>query len=147
MYLYIRSMSEVKHEIYRKIVDQSDMIVEHLMKILLFPNSEYIHHWQSEIYSFLPRVKKLRNTKKWPSKKFILEALSTNNDMLDTFIWQSIEEESELTPEYLDAEDALPYIEEYMDWLADQLSSHGGASPEGVRQKLEEIRQKRIASI
>lgn len=139
MYIYIRSMSEAQTEIYRDIRNASDKITEHILKILMYPDSPYVDHWMHEIWAFLHIVKKLKGRNKWPKASFIKKALSTGNDMIPQFIMLVTDEESELDPIWVDSNDALKCIEQYQDWLASELSSSGIVVQSSVKSKLKEI--------
>lgn len=139
MYIYIRSMSEAQAEIRRSIVSHSCELVKHIIKLILYADSDCVHHWQSEIYSFLNTVQKLKGKNRWPSAKFIKEALSTWNDSLDTLTWQVIEEEDELVPLSASQEKISAVVNGYQDWLATQLATKGAISPKESRAELDKL--------
>lgn len=142
MKMYIFAMSEYKKEIYRKLTSASEQINEHIIRLLLFPHCKYENHWKNEIYSFLFRIDRLKGKNKWPSAKFIKEALAVHNDILQNYVLPVIEQESEFTAANIPLSTIEAAINEYQDWLADNLSKSGIVSLADVHTKLDEILKK-----
>lgn len=64
-------MAYTKQHIFAQLDRQKDKIIEHLLLCLLY-NKTYkstIHHWESEINSFLNQSWKLKSTNKYPTSK------------------------------------------------------------------------------
>ena len=141
MYVYIRAMSEAQAEVYRKITDATPKIVEHFVKLTLYPNSRDCNHWKQEIYNFLNSVPKLRNNNKWPKAKLIIKALSIYNDSIDNFIERATEDygsqQSSLTLNEIES-----WLKDYENWLADKLSEKGFVRSVDVYAKLDEMLNK-----
>ena len=135
MYLYIRAMSESQAEIYRKVSDKADTILEHIIKLMLYPNSPSCDHWKAEIYAALNRVQKLRNNNKLPKAKLIYKALSSYNDVADNIINQ-VKQTEDLTPSGMDAYDVVSVAECYQRWLSEKLSQEGAVVPNDVFDEL-----------
>ena len=139
MYIYIKSMSEHQSEIYRNLTSVSRQINLHIIKILLYPNCEYVDHWMHEIWSFLFDVDKQRNTKKWPKESFLKKSLSTHNDLIEQYVDIVIDEESFLEPRELDYNEIKRCIEDYYSWVAEELSKNGRIRQSETKTKLKEI--------
>ena len=123
MYIYIRAMSESQIEIYRKISDVSGELASHIIKLILYPHAQEVNHWKKEVYAFLNRVPKLRNTKKLPKASLILKGLQVYNDMVDSLIYQVTESEKDLVPVDVSEEYVLNALVSYQRWLANELST------------------------
>lgn len=136
MYLYIRSMSESKNKIYSDIASASKQIDQHIIRLMLYPNSSYRDHWMHEIWTLLHDVDTLKSTHKFPKKSFIFNALSVHNDILKNYVKLVVSEEEDLEPSYIDLDDLLNVVESYQDWLSEKLSSEGVALQKDVKSKL-----------
>lgn len=142
MRIYIRAMSEERQEIRRGLVNTSDQIVLHLVKLMLFSDTEYVHHWMQEIYAFLHRIKKVKGKNKFPDYKFIKEALSTNNDVIPSIISEAKTVEPELTPNTTSVSSIEAAVEFYIDWISTELSTGGYVELDDVVGILEEMLKK-----
>lgn len=142
MYIYIRAMSESQTEIYRRVSDKAANILEHLIKVIEYPDAQEVNHWKQEIYSFLNDVKKLRGTNKLPKSKLIFKGLSVSNDMIDKFIGRVHRTYINYQPRNNSAAFILNCVEEYQHWLSDKLSTEGLVYSDEVYAKIDEISQK-----
>ena len=132
-------MSEAQSKVYDNIASHSAEMNKHIMKLLFYPDSQYVSHWQHEIYSFLNSVPKLKNNNKFPKVDLILKALSIYDDMIDAFIEPVQDEESELTPCNIPLPKIESAIQKYHNWIATELSSKGVVSQSAIRSKLTEL--------
>lgn len=139
MYIYIRAMSESQSEIYRKISDKADTILEHIIKLMLYPDASSCDHWKAEIYAALNRVQKLRNNNKLPKPALIYKALSSYNDVTDNIIKQVKRSEKEVSSADVSAEAIVKVAEEYQHWLSDALSRDGFVAPDDVFEELHKL--------
>ena len=139
MYKLILGISEYQNKIYDKLTTASEHIDEHIIKLLYYSDSSYVEHWKAEIFAFLHKIDKLKGRNKWPKSKFIKEALSTHNDMLHEYGLLVKEEESELAPRYISDDTILLAVNDYQNWLAEQLSIKGIVLHSEVCAKLDEI--------
>lgn len=132
MYIYIRAMSEAQSEVYRKITDKTPLIVEHFVKLCMYPDSRDCNHWKQEIYSFLNTVPKLRNTKKYPKSSLIMKALTIYNDSIEGFIRRVTKKYGTDNVSMLSGTDIENRLRLYQTWLADVLSSEGFAEDDEI---------------
>lgn len=143
MYIYIRSMSEAQSKIYDRLTSHVDELDKHIIKLLLYPSSQYVSHWQHEIYSFVNIVHRLKSNNKLPTKKFIKQCLAVANDSISILIWQTQAEEDDLVPREVGVDISVSMISDilvaYQDWLAEQLSLNGAVIQQQVRSKLIEL--------
>ena len=130
MKLYIRAMSEYDSEVRRQLVNNSKPLYKHLIKIALYPTSEYVTAWTKEIYAFINDVDKLKRTKKFPTADFIFKALSTHLDVLDVYTRQIKSDLSEISDQevFRSGEDITDICTNYAKWLASELSTQGGVT-------------------
>ena len=139
MYIYIRAMSEPQAEAYRRISDQAAKILEHIIKLVEYPEAQETNHWKQEIFGFLNEVRKLRGSNKFPKSKLIYKALTVSNDMIDKFIGRVHRTYKDMIPRNLPEDIILSAVEDYQKWLAEQLSKEGILDPDDIYNKLDEV--------
>ena len=139
MYIYIRAMSESQSRIYEHLTSVSRPIMQHIIRLCLFPADKNVNHWKKEIMSFLYDIDKLKGKNRWPSAKFIKTALSTHLDNLSAHINYVVDIESELTPERVDEDHIRHAIESYFSWISDQLSKQGSVRAAEIYNQLNEL--------
>jgi hypothetical protein len=139
MQRYIYAMSKAQRAIYAEVEAASKQIDQHLIRLMLYPDSEHVSHWKQEICSFLNSVDLLKGKNKWPSKRLLMKALTTHNDILDTYTWQVIDWEDELTPLNVSPSTIRRGVEFYQDWLAECLSENGAISKKLAYRVLDDI--------
>ena len=132
-------MSKSQQKIYDEIEHASKQIDKHIIRLLLYPDAQEQNHWMNEIISFLSDVDLLKGKNKWPSKKLILKALQTHNDILDTYRWQVQDVEDELSARNVNPSVILRSIEKYQDWLATELSTNGAIRAQDAKSVLSHI--------
>ena len=139
MCIYIRSMSEAQSRIYDSITSKVTSINTHMAKLMLFKDTEYVNHWESEIYAFLHDVNKLKGTNKYPKQKFILKCLSVGNDSAEKYLEMARAEEEEIQPAQVSSAAYLHALKQYQEWISAELSSKGYVTPKEVRSVLENL--------
>lgn len=122
MKLYVRAMSTSKKDFKRRLHDISGELTEHLIKLYLYPNSQYANHWRKEVWAFLHYVPKLKHNNKIPTSDFIFNGISIYLDQVESFLYMLMEEYSELSPERLDPDEATSLIEQYFENISIRLS-------------------------
>lgn len=138
MYRYIVAMSFDREKVRDILISSSEKIIEHLIKILYYPNSDNVDHWKIEVYSFLNRVPKLKGSNKWPSKKFILSSISGYNDAIEAFTNPVIHKYG--TPETnIPDSEIVKAIESYQDYLSSILSAQGYILDSDIYSKIDDI--------
>ncbi len=141
MYRYITAMSKSQQKIYDEVEHASKQIDKHIIRLLLYPDAQECNHWMNEIVSFLSDVDLLKGKNKWPSKKLLLKALETHNDILDRYRWQVQEAEDELVARNVRPDVIYRSIRKYQDWLATELSTNGVISSHDAKDMLRYIVQ------
>lgn len=138
----ILCFAENHREVARELKKQSEYLYEHLIKVWMFPYVSTQNHWKQEIGTkFMVKVDKLRHTKKYPSRKFILDhtGYKWEDALLDRIpaVLARIDEEP-LDVDYHNIYDAA---HDYMVWAANILSKHGALNPKECYSKVEELRE------
>ena len=133
------------------IQNKTEVIVEHIFKLLLMSNHESYNHWKREIANQLNEVRKLKGSNKLPKKEQIFEwSYEDISDQLNdvNFVQNRIDN---IIYDY--GEDSVIYnwdVENFMiklndicysyfDWLADELSKTGYVANSKIYQKLDEL--------
>ena len=132
-------MSEYKSRIYDTLVSASEQIDLHMIRLMLFPNSHYVDHWMHEIWSFLFKVDKLKGKNKYPTAKFIYDALSVHNDILGNYMKIVEDLEENLEPVDIAVSDVISAVVSYQKWIASELSQNGIVLQKDVKAKLHEL--------
>lgn len=139
MYLYISGMSKSQARVYDSISAASEQINIHIAKIMLFPDSEYVDHWMHEIWSFLPRISRLKGTNKLPKPSMIKRALTEENDALNSYLLIAEDLEDELEPCDVTLQEYTNVVEAYQAWLCQILSTSEQVRQVDVKAKLNEL--------
>lgn len=142
---YIISFSQSTKDVLSILDSHTDPCMDSLTQLWIFPDyPEYHQHWSQEVWNQLKFTKKLKSTKKFPTKAQIFEnTFEDNKHIIPACINSMIEKESKLTPNPNRVEDVKGLtlvIKEYLSWVSDRLSSDGViTSAEETRSKLREI--------
>ena len=75
---YVTAMSIPKRIIENKLEEAAAPLTDHLVKLYLFSDSEYVNHWRQEVYGFLNSVPKLKSNNKLPTFQFIIVLTAEN---------------------------------------------------------------------
>lgn len=130
-----------RNEFMLKLLDISWPLIEHLIKYYCATDdSPNLHHWATEIYAFIPEVKRLKGSNKLPSQSFLYEHLyvASGDCVLDRY-------KGVCTVEHLDwpadTNQMEAFIESYCYWLCSELSHKGSVSSRQVSNQLETLKQ------
>lgn len=132
-------MSTDKKTVHYNLFNASKPMVQHLIKLIEFPEARAKNHWAKEVHAFLNDVPRLKHTKKLPSAKFIYSEISCYNDVLEGIIRFALDTEPDEHFANAPPEECIPILEDYEMWLAQKLSSEGYVTWSEVNQKLEDI--------
>lgn len=139
---HIFAFARSQIDVYSKLADSSENVIDHLIKVFLWPDAQEQNHWKQEIWNFIRSVPKLKSSNKFPPyKKIKHEIWNSYEDVIYDHIELWIDEISE-SPISFDCEDVYHAIEDYMSWLADLLSEKGVVRSYQVYNKIEELRSK-----
>ena len=134
-----------KDKIKNKLIDNTEPIIEHLLKLYLMPEHSATNHWKQEIANFINKVGNLKGTNKFPKFKQIYDwtygsyqDVITIPNYLDKMI-QTIIYDYDLEISY-DIRDVVKdfnkICETYFTWLAKELSSCGVVSKTDIYREL-----------
>lgn len=128
-----------RHKIEDMLVNKSPEIVEHLIKIYLYPDDVNTNHWKDEIYSFINRVPKIKFNNKFPSSKFIYEkTYGVWWDTIPNMIKKVVSEYGDYHINY-NIGDILDFCSRYFNWLSRELSSNGLILKKNVYSTIDEL--------
>lgn len=118
----IYAMSKSQKDIAADIEEGCDELIEHLIKLWFFPDSQDRHHWRREVAEKLHRISSFKGSHKLPSKQFILEhSIKVHNQYMLQYI-------KDIKRYYGKSENSAStvvmehQIRKYFDWIAGELS-------------------------
>lgn len=139
---FIFAFSRSRTDVFSKLADNSENVIDHLIKVFLWPDVQEQSKWKSEIWNFIKSVPKLKSSNRFPSAKQIKKEIwNSYEDVIYEHIGLWIDEISE-EPILFDYKDVYHAIEEYMTWLANTLSEKGVVRSSEVYSKIENLRSK-----
>lgn len=126
------------------LIDINPKITEHLLKCFLYKNTtNNLEHWKQDIYSFLHEVPVLKQNKKLPSYKFLIN--NTFNiysevlmNRLDAKIRDLIKKGYPEISNY-NKQNLYSAIYNYYDWLCKLLASNGYIELSEICDKIDEL--------
>lgn len=145
---YIIAHAKQKQALEWSIGAHTDVIIEHLIKIICLPKHSAKSHWMSEVANQLNRVQRLKSSGRYPSKEQLFSwtyetALDDIRDAsaLSTII-SNIEFDYNVTIT-ISAEELSKRLDHicaaYFDWLATKLSENGVAKNQDIYATLNEL--------
>ena len=138
--MYILARSRNKKDIRHYLQDRADKVFVHICKIILYPESPYVDHWEHEIYAFISNIQKLKGSNKLPSKSFIQNILLQELDnMIDIYMKQAIADEADADFADVDESYANEICKQYVIWLSEKLSTDGFVSNQDVKAELNKL--------
>ena len=134
----IYSMSRSKKDEGNQIEEGTAQIIEHLIKLYLYPDNQSVNHWRREIPRFLNRVHTLKKTGKYPKPQFIMDyTWGIHSKYFDRYLDSIIKEYGESTYE-TNISVMRENIIHYFEWLACILSYKGYATYSEIYKYLQE---------
>ncbi len=64
---YILALSRYNKDIFSKLADSSENVIDHLIKIVLWPNMQEQNHWKKEVWNLIRSVPKLKSSNRFPT--------------------------------------------------------------------------------
>jgi hypothetical protein len=149
MLRYIYGFADTPKEIERSLMDKAGNIIDHLLYIILAPNTSTVNHWAHEIYAFISRVPKLKGKNKYPSAEQLYawtylkwRDSFIDNDTTMLRIIQAAQQEENIPGDFdIDiVRNNLDYAcTEYFTWLCVELSANGRITPDIAKTEISEI--------
>lgn len=142
MYYHISGFADSRNQIKTELRSVTKIVMNHLIKVFLYPNVQEQNHWKREIAQSLNDIAKQKGKNRFPTAKFLLQnTWEIYKDTLSTrlpVIIESIEE----TPINYDINNVYKAIHDYFNWLCDELSKTGIVRYNIIYSKIEELRSK-----
>lgn len=138
----IYGMAQKKSDLADILEEPTAIIIEHLIKLYLYPSSQYVSHWKQEIFNFQNKVSKLKHSKKYPSAAFIYNnTYKINSKYIEKWMENIVEDYKleNIRPDRLNSREVKIKIEEYYRWLAANLSASGAIYRNSCYKKLDEL--------
>lgn len=142
MKIYIKSFALTKREIRSDLRAAADVVIEHLIKIFLYPSLQEQNHWKQEIAASFKKVPRLKNSNKFPDASFIVDSSwMVWEDQFDRFV-EVIKEEMKEVPKSVNNDILYDAVDEYFRWLSKELSKYGIVRNDEIYQKLDYLQNK-----
>lgn len=134
----IYSMSRSKSDIGDTIEQGTRELILHLIKLWMYPDSYNKPKWRKEVAAKLNQVDSFKGSHRYPSAKFILDnSWKVHQKHLAYYIDIIEDDYGDTTRDdesFLDLKDR---IDEYFEWVAEELSIHGQVSYKMIYTELE----------
>ena len=142
--------AENKKEIERHLTNQTDIIVEHILYLIMDKDNNAVDHWKNEIYSFLHTVKKLSGKNKFPTAKQIYDwTYCKISDCITDMRWVRVFVEDACDKEGFTytsissfstiSKQLDSFCRDYFSWLGENLSKVGIVSKQNVFKELDKL--------
>lgn len=132
-------MSFDKQTIKLKLANCAEQLTDHLIKLYLFPNTDYVTHWRKEVWNFLNKVPRFSYNNKRPSSKFIYDIISGYVDDAENLMYTTMSEYDAHVPQRFDPDELEAMLSDYFEWLSNELSENGSTTSSKVYDKLKEL--------
>lgn len=141
-------MTDTKHDLNQKLKSKLDVLIEHLLLVILYPNYNEINHWKEEIKSITSKYPKLKHNNKYPTKKdlqdYLQEVDETVSNQLSWYLGEIFIKEKELQPKYniKDINEKLmqTLIIEFINYVCENINPLNGMVDENlIYTKLDQI--------
>lgn len=122
MKLYIKSFAATNKAAQNYLIDKTPTVIDHLIKVFLYPDVQEQDHWKREIANTLNTVPVLKSSKQKPKSNFIFE--NTYGVWKETILERTERIISDMVevPIEFDQNNLTSAIEEYFKWLSENLS-------------------------
>lgn len=116
--------------------------MEALAQLYLFGNrnSDFKHHWASEVWNHFRAIDRLKKTNKFPSADFIYEhTWKLNENRVQIALDKAVLHERNLTVDkdkYEDLDLATEIMQNYFGWMSESLSENGRLNFSEVKAEL-----------
>lgn len=135
----IFALSRCNQDVFSKLADKSETLIDHLIKVFLYPNAFEVSHWKQEVWTTLNRVPKLKSNNKFPTYQQIMKSIwNSYEDIIPNLVDLWISEINEI-PMKLSYENIHSAIHQYMNWAAYELSTKGIVTSKSVYKIIESI--------
>lgn len=141
MKFYIKAFAMSKSNIKQHLINKSPTVMEHLIKVWLYPDVVEQNHWKHEIATALNTIPVLKSKHRRPDSEFIYTyTFDAWKETIPDFIERVCEDMAELPISY-NISDVYDAESDYFSWLSDRLSS-GSVSNQSIYSEIETIRNR-----
>lgn len=139
---YIRSFAVTKREVQADLRAAAKGVIEHLIKLFLYPDAQEKGHWKREVAAALNDVPKMRGSNKSPKAKFILDnSWMAWEDVFDAKVAVVKKNMSE-NPMDISTDVLYAAVNEYFNWLSVELSTYSVVSNSDIYDEIEYLQNK-----
>lgn len=122
MKLHVRAFAVTNRAAKDYLISKTPVVIDHLIKVFLYPDVQEQNHWKKEIASALNTVPAIKSSNRKPRPKLIYEnTFEAWKETIEDRIWAIVDDIAEV-PTAFDVSDVYNAIEEYFTWLANDLS-------------------------
>lgn len=144
MYVYVRGFADSRSQIKSDLRSAAKIVLNHLIKVWLYPTAQEQNHWKQEIAQSLNDVPKLKGRNRYPDYRFLIQNTwnvyeDSLEDRVDVII-SSIEE----APIAFDFDDLYRAISDYFDWICFRLTEKGIVKYSDIYEEIESLRRSYI---
>lgn len=121
---YIYSMSTSKSDLGDYFESATRPVIEHLIKLYLYPDNRSVNHWRREVAKFLNSTDTLKGSHKLPSAGFIMKnTFKVHQTSIPAYVKQIVYLYSKPDVDVNKHIDTIVYqIRKYFEWVAGRLS-------------------------
>lgn len=139
---YIRSFAVTKREVQADLRAAARVVIEHLIKIFLYPHAQETGHWKREVAAALNDVPKMKGSNKLPKAKFILDSSwMAWEDVFDRKV-EVVKEDMIEHPIDADVDVLYGAIDDYFNWISNELSQFGSISFTSIYREINYLQNK-----
>lgn len=140
MYRYIKSFADTSSQIKSDLRGSTRVVMNHLIKIWLYPSAREQNHWKSEVAHALNDVPKMKGKNRFPKFEFLMKnTWNVYEDSLENRI-DAIMSDMKETPIEFDSENLYYSIHDYFSWICENLSKSGIVTNTKVYEEIEKLR-------
>lgn len=140
----IYAMSRRLRDIGADLDNRGRSLIDHLVKLFLFPTSKDVNHWKQEIYNLIHSISSIKGNHKIPSANFIFDNIygKYNINYTNNSINAILDDYGE--PEFDFSYDEIhDFISDYVRWLSIELNQREVVSRKLVYAKLDSMIERR----
>lgn len=142
MRIYLTSSAEHRSKILSRVSTMSAEVVEHLIKIFIYPDKIEVEHWEQEVFAFLHQIPKIKSGK-YPSKDSLMKNSWWVHEDSIFDVCKAVISEYGYEIDFSTVSEACNFcynkIYLYFDWLTDCLSVRGRVNRNEVCNKIDEL--------
>lgn len=141
--LLYRELADGRADIKSQLRNSEKQRRENLMQLFIWRDSTTVNHWCNELYAICHEINRLKNNKKYPKEKFILQEIwgcweDCYHDRINNYIKDLERKEGQKVPDF-SKDNLYDFMKEYHEWLANKLSDKGFINISDVKDKIKHL--------